>query len=43
MTPGHRINLIDQCAYLIWDTKFANDIPHFMRELGIEKLSTTDP
>ena len=43
MRPRHRINIIDQCAHIIWDTKTASKIPPFLRALGIKELSQTDP
>ena len=43
MNPGHKSSLIEQCANLIWDTKYANEIPVFMQRLGIEKQSTANP
>ena len=43
MRPRHRINIIDQCAHLIWDSKTADEIRPFFRALGINKLSSSNP
>ena len=43
MTPRHRINIMNLCADIIWDTKTAAKIPSFLRALGIKELSHTDP
>ena len=43
MRPRHRINIIDQCAHIIWDTKTADEIRPFLIALGINKLSSNNP